>query len=415
MVSAITPKRCSDYETWRGSPSMARNDLLTLQAALNFAHANRKLLHKIAVSKPKPPKKRVRWLTRSEAAALLLGALGWDRNGKRHRDKINYPLARFIVTGYHTGTRKDRILCLQWVESLSSGWIDLDRGVLHRKGGAEPETKKRAPSVPLGDRLWAHMKRWRKLSARFLIEHNGAPAGDVARAWKTACELAGLDRPVKDPQRITPHVLRHTCCSWLLQAGLSEWKVGEYVGMTAALVASTYGHNSDDVQRETRAPQDEASKASPRAPRRLVRSPVFSCFLQIQDLPSPLLTITLPRFRGAYCARALHPCFATPERGVAERREVRTYSSSRLRGATTALAKRGVPLRPGRRPSALHRGDFRPRDYASSPAGAAAGSASRRARGRTMRSGRVPCLPRRGSRRSLGTPRPAPRRFLTRG
>jgi|AmaraimetFIIA100_FD_contig_123_45218_length_2732_multi_7_in_1_out_1_2 hypothetical protein len=157
-----------------------------------------------------------------------------------------------------------------------------------------------------------------------------------------------------------------------------------------------------------RAPQDEASKASPRAPRRLVRSPVFSCFLQIQDLPSPLLTITLPRFRGAYCARALHPCFATPERGVAERREVRTYSSSRLRGATTALAKRGVPLRPGRRPSALHRGDFRPRDYASSPAGAAAGSASRRARGRTMRSGRVPCLPRRGSRRSLGTPRPAP-------
>jgi hypothetical protein len=37
----------------------------------------------------------------------------------------------------------------------------------------------------------------------------------------------------------------------LLQAGLSEWKVGEYVGMTAALVASTYGHISDDVQRET--------------------------------------------------------------------------------------------------------------------------------------------------------------------
>jgi len=251
MVSAITPKRCGDYMTWRGSKSMARNDLLTLQAALNFAHEHRKLKHKIAVTKPTPPTKRVRWLTRSEAAALLLGALGWDRNGKRHRDKINYPLARFIITGYRTGTRKDRILRLQWVESLSSGWIDLDRGILHRKGVAEPETKKRAPSVPLGDRLWAHMRRWRKLSARFLIEHNGGPVDDVAEAFETACELAGLARRAGDPQRITPHVLRHTCCSWLLQAGLSEWKVGEHVGMTPALVASTYGHISDEVQRET--------------------------------------------------------------------------------------------------------------------------------------------------------------------
>ena len=251
MVSAITPKRCSDYVTWRGSPSMARNDLLTLQAALNFAHAHRKLKHKIAVTKPKPPKKRIRWLTRSEAAALLAGALGWDKKGVRHHDKINYKLARFIITGYRSGTRKTRILRLQWVESLSSGWIDLDRGILHRRGVAERDTKKKAPSVPMSDQLWAHMRRWRRLTARYVIEHNGGPVDDVTEAFERACELAGLARRAGDPQRITPHVLRHTCCSWMLQAGLSEWKVGEYVGMTAALVASTYGHISDDVQRET--------------------------------------------------------------------------------------------------------------------------------------------------------------------
>jgi integrase len=108
VVSAITPKRCDDYVTWRVSVSMARNDLLTLQAALNFAHANRKLAHKIAVKKPPPSQPRPRWLTRSEAAALLAGALGWDRTGKRHHDKIDYVLARFIITGYLTGTRKDR-------------------------------------------------------------------------------------------------------------------------------------------------------------------------------------------------------------------------------------------------------------------------------------------------------------------
>jgi hypothetical protein len=37
----------------------------------------------------------------------------------------------------------------------------------------------------------------------------------------------------------------------LLQAGLSEWKVGKFVGMSPALVATTYGHVSDEVQRET--------------------------------------------------------------------------------------------------------------------------------------------------------------------
>jgi integrase len=264
MVSAITPARCADYVKWRCSDSMARNDLLTLQAALNFAHAHRKLLHKIAVAKPRPPKKRVRWLTRSEAAMLVAGALGWDSTGVRHRDKINYRLARFIVVGYRTGTRKDRILRLQWVESLHGGWIDLEQGILHRKGVAEKETKKRAPTVPMSDRLWAHMRRWRKLSARFLIEHNGALIGDISDAWETACALAGLDRDAQDPERVTPHTLRHTCCSWLLQAGLTEWQVGQYVGMSAAMVASTYGHVSDEVLRTA------ANTLGRRAPRKVI-------------------------------------------------------------------------------------------------------------------------------------------------
>jgi integrase len=161
-----------------------------------------------------------------------------------------------------------RILRLQWVESLSSGWIDLDRGFLHRRGVAERDTKKKAPSVPMSDALWAHMRRWRKLSARFLIEHNGAPVADVTEAFETACELAGLARAAGDPQRITPHVLRHTCCSWMLQEGLSEWKVGEYVGMTAALVASTYGHISDDVQRATANAIGRRAKNVPQMSRR---------------------------------------------------------------------------------------------------------------------------------------------------
>jgi integrase len=58
---------------------------------------------------------------------------------------------------------------------------------------------------------------WEKAKAGrrwFLIEHHGKPIGDLSDAWETATALAGLDRPVGHPERVTPHVLRHTCCSW---------------------------------------------------------------------------------------------------------------------------------------------------------------------------------------------------------
>ena len=111
----------------------------------------------------------------------------------------------------------------------------------------------------------------------------------------------------------------------------------------------------------------------------------------------------LIRSHGALCARVLRLFPSpTPIRGVAERREAHTglHSETRQQNATSRL-------RVGGRHSALHRGDFRP--YASSAAGAAAASASRRARGRMVKSGRVPHLPRRGSRRSCrdATPRSA--------
>ena len=260
-VAAINAESCDDFVSWRikqgingrvlNPSGAARNDLLTLQSAINYAYKAHKLSRPIPVKKPPPPQSRVRWLTRSEAAALLAGALGWDRDGKRHRDKINHHLARFIVTGYRSGTRKDRILRLQWIEGLTDGWIDLDRGMLHRKSVAEAETKKRAPSVPLSNRLWAHMRRWRKLTARYLIEHNGRNITDLSAAWQTACELAGLATEPGDPMAVTPHVLRHTCCTWLLAEGRTTFAVGKYVGMTATLVEKTYGHVNDALQRET--------------------------------------------------------------------------------------------------------------------------------------------------------------------
>ena len=148
-VSDLTPVLCEQYVPWRigkgdartGNkpyrvlkPVTARNDLVVLEAALRFAVRNHKLTYSPPIAKPAASEPRVRSLTRSEAARLLAAALGWDQHGRRHRARINRHLARFIITGLHTGTRKDRIQRLMWMENLQGGWIDLERGVLELSG-----------------------------------------------------------------------------------------------------------------------------------------------------------------------------------------------------------------------------------------------------------------------------------------
>jgi integrase len=271
-VSDVTPLLCQQYIAWRiqqgdarGAnrrdgkviprllkPTTARNDLIVLDAAQRYCWCNHKLAQFVPIAKGEPSKARVRFLTTSEAARLLAAALGWDQHGLRHPRSINRHLARFILIGLYTGTRRDRILRLQWTENLHGGWVDLDRGILHRKSKAEPETKKRAPSVPLSDRMLVHLRRWRWLTARYVIEFNGAPIHGVFTGFEAASRLAGLNydgQPEDD--RVTPHTLRHTCVSWALAEGKSPLQVGQYVGMTAAIVEKTYAHTNHDLQRET--------------------------------------------------------------------------------------------------------------------------------------------------------------------
>jgi integrase len=299
MVNDITPKLCDDYVAWRikqgdgrGSnkgktgrnmarllkPSTARYDLAILKAAIRFCYEERKLAQNVPVKLPERREPRPRFLTYDEAAWLLAGALGWDRHGKRHHGSINRHLAHFILTGLYTGTRHERILRLQWVENLQGGWVDLDRGILHRRADNEAETKKRAPSVPLADapdanKLWAHLRRWRRLTTRYVIEHNGSPIeSGVYSAWRTACELAGLSTDPSDPNKVTPHTLRHTCVTWMLAAGKTPWQVGKYVGMTADMVERVYGHVNEAMQRETaNTPRRNGSGPSQTRPNKLAK------------------------------------------------------------------------------------------------------------------------------------------------
>jgi integrase len=254
-ASTITNTVCKKYVQWRArqfdartkvmtrpiSPSTAGRELVVLGAALRWCWREGKLDRLIPVTLPTKPSPRQRHLSRSELAALLAGALGWDQRGKRHHAKISRHLARFILIALYTGTRHDAILRLRWRSNTEGGWIDLGSGVMHRRESGAVESGKRRPPIPIPPRLLPHLRRWRRLTTGYVIEYAGRPIrSQERRAWRTACELAGLGPDV------TPHVLRHTCATMLLQLGVSVYDVAGVLGASEEVVRRTYGHHAQD-------------------------------------------------------------------------------------------------------------------------------------------------------------------------
>jgi integrase len=254
LVSEVTEELCNAYVAWRCAqrdkratvnkgrtikPSTAKRELVTLSAALNWCFRNKRLDRPVVVKLPKVSERRERYMTREEVARLLWAALGFDRDGTRNRFRINRHLARFILIALYTGTRHDAILRLQWMPSTSGGWFDLDAGVLYRRPHDAIETNKRRTPSPIPERLMAHLRRWRRLSTQYVIEYDGKPiASQLRRAWTGARRIAGLSAEV------TPHVLKHTCATLMLQNRVSTWDVAGVLGTSEAVIRKTYGHHS---------------------------------------------------------------------------------------------------------------------------------------------------------------------------
>ena len=53
----------------------------------------------------------------------------------------------------------------------------------------------------------------------------------VKTAFKRAVKLAGLSG------KVTPHTLRHTAATWLMQAGVDPWEAAGYLGMSVEIAA----------------------------------------------------------------------------------------------------------------------------------------------------------------------------------
>jgi integrase len=227
-LADVTAKNCRAYAETR-STSAARRDLETLRAAIGYWHGQYGPLPSIpAVVMPPKPEPRERWLTRSEAAALL-----WTARRIPH-------LARFVLLGIYTGSRSGVLLGLEWKR------IDLARGIMLRRPEGQAESKKRTPPVRLGSRIMAHLRRWRRLDNPFcsyVCHYNGQRVVKLRRSWDAAVRRAGLGPDV------IPHTLRHTRATWLMQAGIEPWEAAGHLGMSLEMLQRVYGKHSPDFQK----------------------------------------------------------------------------------------------------------------------------------------------------------------------
>jgi integrase len=256
LLSEVTAAQCRAYAQIRGRAGGARADLEILRAAINY-HAKENL-HYGAVRVALPPKgpPRDRWLTRTEAAKLIWACWRYRERQTIHRGRLKGQpvttdkrplrhLARFILIGLYTGTRASAIASASPYRQDGHSFVDLDRGIFYRLAIGRRATNKRQTPAPIPPRLLAHMCRWvrRGVVTSHFVEWQGAQVRSVKTGFRHAVKLADLWG------KVTPHTLRHTAATWLMQRGVPIWQAAGYLGMSAEMIERTYGHHHPDFMR----------------------------------------------------------------------------------------------------------------------------------------------------------------------
>ena len=196
LLSYVTGETCRAYVAQRSTDAAARRELEDLRAAINH-HRREGLCDKI-VEVVLPPERphRQRWLTRSEAARLIRSAWRYRevQKGKQTDRRSRQHVARFILVALYTGTRASAVCGAALQATVGHGWVDLERGVFYRRPAGQRETKKRQPTIPLPDRLLAHMRRWKRSGQRFAVEWNGETVQNIKKAFANVAADAGTGR-----------------------------------------------------------------------------------------------------------------------------------------------------------------------------------------------------------------------------
>ena len=244
------PAFCDGYRIWRKvSASTVRRDLGVLQSAVKNAHNSQMITRSVAITRPPESPPRERWLTRSEAAMLIAGALGFapiafDVKSRqptvwKRVVKPQYHLALFILIGIYTGRRKEAILSLRWPK------VDLKHNKIDFRRDGVAETKKKRGICTIPPRLLPHLVRAKKLEFDIghVIQWEGKPVANIKTSFNNAVARVYLEN-------VSPHTLKHTAATWLMQSGKDPFKISDFLSTSVVTLLKHYGHHNPDHQSE---------------------------------------------------------------------------------------------------------------------------------------------------------------------
>lgn len=234
-VASINKVACRTYAAQRSvSDGTIRRELGVLSAALTFSVRHQLVTSAPFVFRPDPPAPRERWLSRTEAAKLLNAA----RNS-RADSRLYLPL--FIMLGLYTGGRKGALLALRWPQ------VDLRRGVIDLNEPGRKRTAKGRAVLPIPRRLMTVLRLARQRGSDLgpVIHDGGRALGDIKKSFARVARDAGMPE-------VTPHVLRHTCATWLAQDGVPMFEIAGWLGQTVERTTEIYAHHSPDHMKGAR-------------------------------------------------------------------------------------------------------------------------------------------------------------------
>jgi integrase len=145
------------------------------------------------------------------------------------------------LIGLYTGTRAAAIAAAAPARAEGRAYVDLEHGVFYRLAIGKRATNKRQPPVPLPQQLLSHMRRWSRIGVAddYFVTWHGEPVRSVKKGFARAVALAGLED-------VTPHTLRHTAATWLMQNGTPIWEAAGFLGMSPEILDRVYGHHHPD-------------------------------------------------------------------------------------------------------------------------------------------------------------------------
>jgi integrase len=219
---------CRQYTAYRMGEgvtmSTVARELTTLRAACNHAlkwkriNSDEKPTFEIPADLPR----REVWLFKDELRTLITHG--------------SPDLKNFIKIAYGTASRRRAVETLEWCQ------CDFNRRTINLDKKGAKKTNKRRPTVPMGDLYPLLKDLYDRRTNEWVLGSDHDRLAEFTKLCASVDLLNVIERDGRPSGRITPHILRHSRATHLLEDGVSIYAVSKLLGDNPTTVQKTYGH-----------------------------------------------------------------------------------------------------------------------------------------------------------------------------